>query len=434
MEYLILARRFHDFEENVAGGGLRLLALLLATMTLIPLTVASSPSRAQAADSCPVDTINTDTKNWKELPYGGATPLSIPVTRAGRSWTMQFSIVGNTEPAPDMSVKLVSPSGDSTSFMLEYVSLVGTKYCNNSDGSTVIANGNAKYLIVNPDGSFLVNQSNSWDALHKVLEEQDGTFKVSKTVSGEPLLEGKNSRFILQGSSDLGWDNDGNISNGFVYGYRLLPEAPFERYLTLNANGGEWADGSTTSNQNIDTGYKGVTDVRPTRSGFILDSWNTKADGTGDNVTNLKTGLQDGQTVYAIWKKDPGKPRNVQIDCSPRKAGGVLCSVMAYYNGATVQTRELATTGTNNPTWAGDPIAGVNLDRNGYAADMSCTTRGDGDSQCYYASLAEEPAQNNSYQAQMPTTGAPEGLSMIGVIALTVSMLGLTVVSLRRRA
>ena len=433
MEYLILARRFHDFEENVAGGGLRFLALLLAALTLIPLTVASSPSRAQAADSCQMSSFDTD-KAWQSLPNGSDQPVSFPVTRAGREWTMKIKIVGNVEPAPDLSVQLVSPSGDSTtSFLFHYSNLVSSKYCITSDGSMVYAvnSGDSKPLTIERDGSFTAPAR----PFSRVIGDDVHVPQVSKTMTGEPLMIW-NYRGILQGASDLGWtENDpGRIAGGSGGSFKLIAETLDERYLTLNANGGAWSDGSTTSNQNIDTNYKGVTDDRPARDGFILDSWNTKADGTGGNVTNLKTGLQDGQTVYAIWKKDPGKPRNVQIDCSPRKAGGVLCSVMAYYNGATVQTRELATTGTNNPTWAGDPIAGVNLDRNGYAADMSCTTRGDGDSQCYYASLAEEPAQNNAYQAQMPTTGAPEGLSMIGLIALTVSMLGLTVVSLRRRA
>lgn len=221
------------------------------------------------------------------------------------------------------------------------------------------------------------------------------------------------------------------VSRG-VASFDVILRTDTERYLTLDANGGAWADGSKTDKQTVDINYKELTDDRPTRDGYVLTGWNTKPDGTGDDASNLKTGLKDNQTIYAVWSKDPGSPKNVQIDCSPRKAGGVLCSVMAYYNGAPVQKRELSTSGTENLSWSGNPISGVVLNGDGYAADMSCTTRGDDDSQCYYASLEKEPANTGSYQAQMPTTGAPEGLSAVGLAAVGLGLLGLSFALVRR--
>ncbi|PWG62635.1 hypothetical protein DF196_11800 [Bifidobacterium callitrichidarum] len=41
-------------------------------------------------------------------------------------------------------------------------------------------------------------------------------------------------------------------------------------------------------------------------------------------------------------------------------------------------------------------------------------------------------ATNISYQAQMPTTGAPEGLSQIGVIAVALGLVGLLVLAVKR--
>lgn len=43
--------------------------------------------------------------------------------------------------------------------------------------------------------------------------------------------------------------------------------------------------------------------TNPTRTGYLFNGWNTKADGTGDAFT-AKTDVTDNMTVYAQWKPD----------------------------------------------------------------------------------------------------------------------------------
>ena len=62
----------------------------------------------------------------------------------------------------------------------------------------------------------------------------------------------------------------------------------------------------------------------------------------------------------------------------------------------------------------------------GYGAHVDCAADG---TYCYYVALKDKPA-NTTTVAQMPTTGAPEGLSSVGLAAAGVGLLGVLV---RRR-
>lgn len=201
--------------------------------------------------------------------------------------------------------------------------------------------------------------------------------------------------------------------------------------IKTDANKGSFKDGTASKFQTIDTKYKYITDDKPTLEGYILNGWNTKPDGTGDDVSLNPSAMANGQTIYAQWTKDPGNPVKATLSCTPRTGTtGALCSVVAYYKDAPEQTRELLTSGKNALSWSGDgPIAGVNLNQSGYAGNVSCITQAsNGGSQCYYVSVADKPEENTSYQAQMPTTGAPEGLSTIGAVAVMLGLAGLVVV------
>lgn len=166
----------------------------------------------------------------------------------------------------------------------------------------------------------------------------------------------------------------------------------------------------------------------PTREGYTLKGWNTKADGTGQDVDVLGSNLTNGQTIYAQWEKDTGKPVSVKLNCN--SSSPTYCSVTATYSDKTVKTRQFNPAKDGNLDWNGNPIAGVRLDDQGYLADQSCAI-----DRCRYVSLAEPPSDTNTrYQAQMPTTGAPEGLSQVGVIAVGLGLIGISIGLMRRRS
>lgn len=218
----------------------------------------------------------------------------------------------------------------------------------------------------------------------------------------------------------------------------LTPYSTREQFVTVDANGGTFSNGQTQSNQILDSKSKSLVVDAPTRDGYTLDRWNTKADGTGDDTDVLRNNLQLGQTIYAIWRRNSDvKPVKATIDCS-RQNNGAICAIQVFYQDATKQTRELTTTGTNQLSWGDvDPIPGINLTRDGYAGDASCSLRDGSSSQCYYVSLNEAPPTTANYVAATPQTGDPASSVwqrtsyLIGLLAVVVA--GMTVVRQRDR-
>lgn len=82
--------------------------------------------------------------------------------------------------------------------------------------------------------------------------------------------------------------------------------------------------------------------------------------------------------------------------------------------------------------WAGVTVTNLGdkqaINSTGYASKVACVSL-----TCAVASLTTKPADNTQTIAQMPTTGAPEGLSSAGLMAVVVSVLGLMVLLLKRR-
>ena len=195
--------------------------------------------------------------------------------------------------------------------------------------------------------------------------------------------------------------------------------------MLLEGNGGQWSDGRTfrtpTETQSGSLTWLNTASNLPTRSGYQFKQWTIDQAGSRPYTDQYPA---DGLHLYAQWEKSAGKPQKVELDCST----GGRCELTVNYKDSPAKTREFQP-GTANLAWSGTPIDGVLLDATGYAADGACS-----DARCWYVSLKDIPESSASYSAQMPTTGAPDGLSNIGLIALGLSVLGLAVVLARRRA
>lgn len=197
-------------------------------------------------------------------------------------------------------------------------------------------------------------------------------------------------------------------------------------YPVLYSNGGTFADDTVVQTPWLTK--KGAlpswtASNTPTRAGYTFKEWST--DQAGQHPVDPTTiTLKNGTRLYAQWEKAAGDPQKVDLDCST----GGRCELTVNYSGSTAKTREFQP-GSGALAWSGSPVTGVRLDASGYAADGACS-----DTRCWYVSLDKEPTQQGSYQAQMPTTGAPEGLSSVGLIALIVSVLGVALTVLRQRS
>lgn len=342
-------------------------------------------------------------------------------------------------------VTIVNPDGTQMGMNLENPEFRSPSYCTSSDGTLILRGESGKKFVEFRDEGMLRFYNTSSKNL--TVSFTNG-YAAGKDAAGRPTLTYTSNGTTLIANPD-GFDIDTEISSTASFiehqgsNYDVAGSGSLDVYLVgttdrnllMDANGGSWTGGVKTEYQTISTKYKNVTDDKPTRDGYVLTGWNTAKDGSGTDLTVDSTGVKNGQTVYAQWQKDPGKPVSATIKCAPRQGEtGALCSIIAYYADAPEQTRELLTSGTGKLAWGTvSPIAGVRLDQTGYAGDVSCVIQSSGGaSQCYYVSVADKPAENTSYQAQMPTTGAPEGLSTVGLVAIMVSVFGLTCVVMRR--
>ena len=344
-------------------------------------------------------------------------------------------------------VTITDPDGEPATMNFNNFTFTAPDYCTTTGGTLLLkgtASAGKDYVEFRDEGMLRY-----YDTSNKNLSVSfTNGYEAGKDTAGRPTLTYTSNGTTLIANPD-GFDVDTEIGSVASFrehqgdNYNVAGSGSLDIYLVgstsrnllMDANGGSWTGGVKTEYQTISTKYKNVTDNKPTRDGYVLTGWNTAKDGSGTDLSIDSTGLKNGQTVYAQWSKDPGKPVSATIKCAARQGEtGALCSIIAYYADAPEQTRELLTSGTSRLAWGTvSPIAGVNLDQTGYAGDVSCVIQSSGGkSQCYYVSVADKPVNNTSYQAQMPTTGAPEGLSTVGLIAIMVSMLGLTIVMMRR--
>lgn len=278
-------------------------------------------------------------------------------------------------------------------------------------------------------------------------EKLNGSYKASSLLAGNPVLQpvrtnelggqyrmNSSSAYqyyfisVINGAT-IDQDSDGKLKlnaqkPSVVYQVAKAPLSAINTVMpVLNANGGAFSNANPIATPMMEPSGLNLwtTQNKPTRNGYTFKQWTTDLEGKKPFESN--TSLADATHLYAQWAKDSGTPQKVDLDCST----GGRCELTVNYADSIAKTREFYP-GTANLAWSGTPITGVRLDAAGYAADGACS-----DTRCWYVSLENAPQNPSAYQAQMPTTGAPEGLSTVGATAVGLGLTGLLLAMVRRR-
>ena len=119
-------------------------------------------------------------------------------------------------------------------------------------------------------------------------------------------------------------------------GYWVWPENLTRRYaVTYNANGGTGAPATQYKLQNT---CIQISKTKPTRTGYIFKTWNTRSDGSGDSYAPGATHDKNADTaLYAIWTK-----------CSSHNYEGGICSKCGYEYPLTISSLSATTYAATN--------------------------------------------------------------------------------------
>lgn len=400
--------------KNLYRGGLK--GIALACCTLMLLTSAIIPPAASADDVKEPACAGEETTGEFSADFTRAGKKGTVTLLSAESGNLSSNVRFQIDGAPRTQIQIVVPG------------MGGVTHCISTSGTPLLIYkiAGARQVVIE-----ILREEG-------VMRTYAYAFASIETTGAQQYSAPMNKRNITINSLNKGWGSF--TPKGAVGSFDFAAYSSSERGITLDANNGAWADGSTSKYQIINTQNLPITENRPTRQGYQLKTWNSKADGTGLDISTNTTSLQDGQTVYAIWEKDAGKPTDVRIDCINRTNGGALCSVVTRYADNISRKRELNATSDGSLAWSGDgAITGVRLDVDGYNADNSCVVTSNGNGQCYYVSLSEKPdATPTGYVAATPQTGDPAAswrqtiTYLMG--GLLVLLAGLTVLNVKRQA
>lgn len=396
----------YESKKNIAGGGLRFLALLAAITSLLSITLIGTTAQAANAYDPPEcaawEKISSDPAWLSDyLSYNILPPINV-----------SYTITGRYSCGADMAKYTFSAYITGTS--LSKVSMVLAKrdggiriwYQNLAIGSTFEVPLGSNYIYENPNVGKVYSAPGptgkgifSWTTVRGITQNSGSLDMSFTTTESNPILQVN----LLVGNND-------NARNSSI--------------PVLDANGGTFPDKEQLKTPVLSTKTgldEWTTSNTPVKDGYVFKQWSTDVAGTHPLAGGAK--VDYGTHLYAQYEKASGKPQKVDFDCST----GGRCELTVNYTDSPAKTREFQP-GNNELTWTGSPIDGVLLDASGYAADGACS-----DTRCWYVSLKNAPQTPTSYQAQMPTTGAPEGLSAAGVIAACVGVFGLLLMVKRRR-
>lgn len=145
-------------------------------------------------------------------------------------------------------------------------------------------------FVYNDDTSFSLQTSQIFNQKY-ILPTQNKT-KTGMTFAGWYFDQGCS---VAVGENVVGKTSDHSIYARWTYN---------EYQATFNANGGSWADSSTSKviSQTYASRYS-MPSTNPTRTGYDFVRWNTAADGSGTTVSSSAyVTTPADHSVYAIWK------------------------------------------------------------------------------------------------------------------------------------
>ena len=391
--------------KTLRGGGLRFLALLTAITSLLSITLIGTTAQAANAYDPPEcaawDKISSDPALLSDyLSYNILPPINVSYTITGRyscgADMAKYTFSAYTSGTSPSEVSMVLAKRDGGIRVWYQNLVIGTTFEAPYGSSNIYENPSVGKVYYTP-GSTNLNVF-SWTTV-KGITQNAGAIKSFTTTESNPILQ-----VNLLGSHDNGRNN-------------AIP--------VLDANGGTFPDKEQLKTPVLSTKTgldEWTTSNTPVKDGYVFKQWSTDVAGTHPLAGGAK--VDYGTRLYAQYEKASGKPQKVDFDCST----GGRCELTVNYTDSPAKTREFRP-GNNELTWTGAAIDGVLLDASGYAADGACS-----DTRCWYVSLKDAPNQGTtSYQAQMPTTGAPEGLSAAGGIAACMGVFGLLLTVKRRR-
>ncbi len=349
--------------------------LIAMVLILIPIRILADAS------------VSTTTMN---LEVGETKNFTFSVTKVGG----KFTIVSNDTSKATVTSPLLEDNGNVDDGLVASIS-GGVRLWMESVSSTPdtktltvrgIAPGSTKIVITAVDAADYVNDDNDFVYTKEInVTVTPKTYKVTYGLNGGDAWTSTtcpSSKFTLSSSTcsktvtsgstygDLptptrngytfnGWNTSSGgsgttvtssttvtaTSNHTIYAmWTKNSEDPVSTYkVTFGLNGGDaWTSttcpsgkftlSSSTCSKTVTVGSAFGDLPAPTREGYIFESWNTKADGTGTTVTSSSVvNATANYTIYAMWVKDttgvddPGEP-GVTYTLTYDSNGGSTCS------------------------------------------------------------------------------------------------------------
>lgn len=145
-----------------------------------------------------------------------------------------------------------------------------------------------------------INDSSAYSPL-----TTDKTTLFQHNISGEGLFIPPSDYAAF---TNLAFDPNSDVQHGVLTEKSLLNnydvnyKNPNQVKVTFDANGGAFADNTTTKEMPAIIGKTVTLVQQPVKTDHTFTGWNTKADGTGETF-DANTVIKKEMTVYAQWKK-----------------------------------------------------------------------------------------------------------------------------------